>query len=150
MNYDKIQVDILKAAYSHKMTLEGYMVEDDNVIVLDNKYAVIIPKDSWYLDTNKVFNNRPPMRLDLKKFTDNADQWLKDTGMSKRTPDGKGTLHIFVNEQDEKIYIDERLLKIFQNDKYDKLSYRGSTYNAPVILYDDMVNCLGLILPVVI
>ena len=81
MKFDKIQQEILKAAFKRDETHNEkcfqwlHFETDDNVCVVDHSVAIyIIPKKHWYLDTEKVFE-KPPVQLEalMKEENDAED-----------------------------------------------------------------------------
>ena len=145
MNYFKMQNNLLKlACKGDNMCDFNYNVEDDHVILLHKYYIVRIPVDEWYLDIEKIFDNKPPFKFDVNRMKDNATR-IKLTNES--VIEDKKTLRKFVNKDGQGIYIDENYLKIFTSDKYDHLYFEGSTCKYPVIINSDLGGFLGAILP---
>lgn len=148
MKYDKIQAELLKIAYK----LDGiktdfnYKVEDDAIIIVHNYYAVVIPKLLWFLDTDKVFRNKLPLSIDMRKFTDELD-FITDTRTTVTDLSAK-PLHVLINKRGENIYINENYFKIFTNDKYDFLIFKGGSPKNPVAIFNQNEQLLGIIMPV--
>ena len=147
MKFDKIQIELLKLAYNCKLGNKyRYKVEDDKVVVSNGNYLMFIPKLLWFLDTEAVFRNKMPLTLKFDEFMKN-NKPITDTLSTVRIVDGR-QLHVFKTQDGEEIFIDESILKLFQNDKYDKLHYEGTNRKAPIAVYDDVDRLLGIILPV--
>ena len=146
MDYFKIQNNLLKlACKGGKLYDFNYKVEDNHVILIHKYYIVRIPVNEWFLDTEKIFDNKPPIKFDVNRMTDSVTG-IKLTNESVIAD--KKTLRKFVNKDDQVIYIDENYLKIFTSDKYDHLYFEGSTPKAPVIINSEVGGFLGVILPV--
>ena len=146
MNYFKMQNNLLNlACKGDKLCDFNYKVEDDHVILINKYYIVRIPVNEWYLDIEKIFNNKPPIKYDINKITDNATR-IKLTNESLIVD--KKTLRKFVNIDGQNIYIDEKYLKIFTSDRYDHLYFESSNPKCPVIINSDLGGFLGAILPV--
>lgn len=148
MNYYKIQADLLKASLRDSVLATRkliYMHSGRCFYLIANAYVVVIPDDQWLLDTEKVFKNKIPANIDFKRFINDVKD-IKLTNERKLVDDR--VLIRFINDEKQHIYIDEKFLKIFQTDKYEKLSYKGTTPRAPIFIYNDLGEWLGLILPV--
>ena len=148
MNYFKLQNNLLKqVCKGDKIYNFNYKVEDDHVILIHKYYIVRIPVNDWYLDIKKIFDNKPPIKFDVNR--------MNDTGTIIKLTDelllvDKRTLRKFVNMDAQGIYIDENYLKIFTNDRYEHLYFRGGTPKDPIIINNDLGEFLGVILPTVI
>ena len=147
MDYFKTQNNLLKLACKRDKIYDfNYKVEDDHVILIHKYYIVRIPVNEWFLDIEKIFDNKPPIKFDVNKITDNATE-IRLTNESVILPD-KRTVRKFVNKEGQGIYVDEKYLKIFTNDKYDHLYFEGTTPKDPIIINSEVGGFLGLILPV--
>lgn len=148
MNYTKIQTDLLKlVSKDNNLRDFNYKVDDNRFYLIHAHYMVVIPDSEWLLDTDKVFNNKIPLNINIDKFF-----CLKDmeplTLTNKKAIVDKRSLVRFVNKENQNIFIDEKLLNIFNNDKHDFLYFKGTTSKAPVYVYNCVDEWLGLILPV--
>ena len=146
MDYFKIQNNLLKLACKRDNLYKfKYKIENKHVILITDYYIVRIPVNEWYLDIEKIFDNKPPIKFDVNKLTDNVTE-------IKLTNDlvivDKKTFRKFVNKSGQDIYVDENYLKIFTNDKYDHLYFEGSTPKDPIIIKSEVGGFLGVILPV--
>ena len=146
MDYFKIQNNLLKLACKRDNLYKfKYKIENKHVILITNYYIVRIPVNEWYLDIEKIFDNKPPIKYDINILNDSVN------GI-KLTNDlvivDKNTLRKFVNKDGKGIYVDEKYLKIFTNDKYDHLYFEGSTPKDTIIINSEVGGFLGAILPV--
>lgn len=151
MKYEKIQIELLKEVSKEKdkqkMHRWNYKLYDDEVMVTEGHYCVFIPKDKWFLDIEKVFAGKTSLTMEPKDMTNDSEPII-DTHQLKIIDDGK-SVHIFKNDKDEEFYVDEKLLKVIANDKYDTLHYEGSTPKKPIAIYNYENDLLGIICPVV-
>ena len=146
MDYFKIQNNLLKLACKRVNLYKfKYKIENKHIILITNYYIVRIPVNEWYLDIEKIFDNKPPIKYDVNILTDSVTE-------IKLTNDlvivDKNTLRKFVNKDGQGIYVDENYLKIFTNDKNDHLYFEGSTPKSPIIINSEVGGFLGAILPV--
>ncbi len=147
MDYFKIQNNLLKLACKKDNLYDfNYKIEEEHVILAHRYYLVRIPVNEWYLDIEKIFDNKPPIKFDVNRITDNTTG-IRLTNESVILPD-KRTVRKFVNKDGQGIYVDDKYLKIFTSDKYDQLYYESSTPKAPVIINSEVGGFLGVILPV--
>ena len=149
MNYADIQIDVLKAAYAKKTKNKTfpyrYGIVSDCICVTDTHKLVKIPQDICFLHLETVFSNMP---MNLRIICDDSKATAaSDTQVTKSlTINNKRLLiHIFkVNNSNEEIWIDARLLKGFdlKNSMFKAINRKN-----PLYIYEDGVM-VGLILPV--
>lgn len=152
MKFDKIQQEILKAAFKRDETHNEkcfqwlHFETDDNVCVVDHGVAIyIIPKKHWYLDIEKVFEKPPVQLQDLLK-----EQWdakeVDDLMIEKQIPTDKHSVRVFKGREEDspEIWIDVRLLKVFD---LDWCTFKGTKHNAPLFVYENG-ELAGAVLPI--
>lgn len=125
MKFDKIQAEFLKLAYSNNIKYQlNYKLGEDWVAVIHPHYLAVIPKSEYFLNTERVFNEKPPMNLKFDLFTDNTKP-CRDTGITCKCENGR--LHKFSAEDGTSVYVDEKYLKLFTPEKSDEIHYTCKT-----------------------
>lgn len=143
LDYLKIQTNILKTAYArdvkHKNTQNLiYGTDEENVWVVDQSYAIAIPRNVFYLSIPKVYN-KPPFNIGfLLKDLDMIDEVTK-TGTMRQIGD---RVCVEFDHRDFKSYVDAELLKLF-NDEAN--IYKQRDKKSPLYLFNDD-TLLGLVL----
>ena len=151
MKFDKIQQEILKAAFKRDETHNEkcfqwlHFETDDNVCVVDHSVAIyIIPKKHWYLDTEKVFE-KPPVQLEALMKEENDAEDVTDLMTERQTPDKKMVRIFKIEKKDSpEIWIDSKILKVFD---LDWCTFKGKKHNTPLFIYENG-ELAGVVLPV--
>ena len=145
MNIINAQVEVLKEAFKNKNTVI-YGVFVDNVIIGNAFRLYIIPKKECGVDlTNIDRNNIKIMQESSLKSFMNDNQFENITFTDDIKVVDKKTLRVFTNGNNEKIYVDEALIKNFD---LENSTFKGRNPKSPVYIYEDYVM-VGLVLPVV-
>ena len=159
--FEKLQMEVLKKAAKLDGSgspvsrprgkfpyMYGYTDSGDMVIVTDH-YACIIYKSFVYIDTKTVFR-------DLNQVSTNAINRMTDDDKTKPavlTSDlhkaGDILTNVFEVDGEERVYVDTKLLKPF-NDLKIPLTFSGSSHKSPIFVYDEDGRKLGLVLPVLV
>lgn len=116
--------------------------------------GVRIPKDYLYLNLDNVFkgndNNKRDkntFRYDVKKLGIYDDK--TNVQLTNRIIEASRKVNVFQTDSNEEIYIDSKLLSMFQKDKHD-LSFKTNKTNTIVYIYDSSIDdddgIIGLIL----
>lgn len=151
MKFDKIQQEILKAAFKRDETHNEkcfqwlHFETDDNVCVVDHGVAIyIIPKKHWYLDIEKVFE-KPPVQLEALMKEENDAEDVTDLMTERQTPDKKMVRIFKIDKEDSpEIWIDSKILKVFD---LDWCTFKGKKHNTPLFIYENG-ELAGVVLPV--
>lgn len=154
MNYLKIQQDILKATLNTKISLKQgvyvcpyFEMEDAIFVCPEALFGMKIPKNLFYLDKEKVFE-APPWDVGGKMMISNSVNTF-DAEDTRTVIDyihnkKKMKLHIFDVESGERVYVDERFMKYFD----DCTEFTGSTSKSPIYVWKNGV-VVGMIMPVI-
>ena len=149
MDYIKIQEKMLKDAYERDTKLKKFSYrygETDEIIGItpDGHVMFFIPKDKVYVNTDMIFKESIPVKLNC--FIDSQkDQ--KDVLMTNQIEiiGNKIQVRLFKTvESSENIWIDEKLLKYFD---LKRSSFKGMNGRSPLFVYE-YENLVGIILPV--
>lgn len=144
MNIINAQVEVLKEAFKNKTVIYGVL--GDKVIMGNSNRLYIIPKKECGVDLINIDSSNVKIMQEssLKNFI-NDDEYINVTLTDDIKVCGNTTLRVFKNG-DEKIYIDERLLKNFD---LKKSTFKGRNSKSPIYIYEGYVM-VGLSLPVYI
>ena len=151
MNHIKLQQDILKARYRESTGGRNlpymYGLTDTGVgIVVDRSYLIMVPWAVWYLDLEKIFQDRKPVNIEnmIKGHWDTIPAY--DTGMIRVLTQDKRNVGVFKLDKpdSEEIWIAINNLKYFDKEL---TTYTGTAKNKPVYLYE-YEALVGMILPV--
>ena len=145
MNIINAQVEVLKEAFKNKNTVI-YGVLLDNVIIGNANRLYIIPKKECGVDLTNVDSNnvRIIQESGLKGFI-NDDKYTSVILTNDIKVYDKTTLRVF-SKDDEKIYVDDALLKYFD---LKKSTFKSRNSKSPIYIYEDEVM-VGLVLPVLV
>ena len=143
MNIINAQVEVLKEAIKKKNAVI-YGVLDDKVIIGNGNRLYIIPKKECGIDLTNVDSNnvRIIQESGLKGFI-NDDKYTSVILTNDIKVYDKTTLRVF-SKDDEKIYVDDALLKYFD---MKKSTFKGRNSKSPIYIYEYEVM-VGVVLPV--
>lgn len=159
--FEKLQMEVLKKAAKLDGSgipvsrprgkfpyMYGYTDSGDLVIVNDH-YACIIYKLFVYIDTKTVFRDLNPVSTNaINRMTDD-DKTKPAVLTSDLHKAGDILANVFEVDGEERVYVDTKLLKPF-NDLKIPLTFRGSSRKSPIFVYDEDGCNLGLVLPVLV
>ena len=159
--FEKLQMEVLKKAAKLDGSgisvsrprgkfpyMYGYTDSGDLVIVTAH-YACIIYKSFVYIDTKTVFRDLNPVSTNaINRMTDD-DKTKPAVLTSDLHKDGDILTNVFEVDGEERVYVDTKLLKPF-NDLKIPLMFRGSSHKSPIFVYDEDGRKLGLVLPVLV
>lgn len=160
--FEKLQMEVLKKAAKLDGSgisvsrprgkfqyMYGYTDSGDLVIVTDH-YACIIYKSFVYIDTKTVFRDLNPVSTNaINRMTDD-DKTKPAVLTSDLHKAGDILTNVFEVDGEERVYVDTKLLKPF-NDLKIPLTFRGSSHKSPIFVYDEGgFEKLGLVLPVLV
>lgn len=152
MKYIKLQQDLLKAAdardgWKHKPFNNHWFETENQIFICPDAYWMMgIPKESFYLNIDKVFKDIQPFTSGNDLIKKSLDTFpAKDTHMvidvvKNRT---KMKLHSFIVNE-ETIYVNDNFLKYFD---LDESKVTGSGKRSPIYIWEGDV-VVGLLLPV--
>ena len=145
MNIINAQVEILKEALKGKRKHNViYGTLEDKVIIGNNTILYVIPKEECGIDlTNVDCNNVNIIQESVLKGFINDDKYTSVILNNDIKVYDKTTLRVF-SKDDEKIYVDESLIKYFD---LKKSTFKGRNSKSPIYIYEDEVM-VGLVLPV--
>lgn len=142
MDYLKIQMELMKESNKrdtkNKIVHIGYGFYKDRVVLINDFYAALVPKDRCYLNLETAFRNATA--FDAGKFFDYTTVPAKDTNAMVLYKKHKLRAFSFGKE---KIYVNEDFLKVF---KLDNPRYEAVNTRSPLFLFEGD-QCAGLILP---
>lgn len=159
--FEKLQMEVLKKAAKLDGSgipvsrprgkfpyMYGYTDSGDLVIVTDH-YACIIYKSFVYIDTKTVFRDLNPVSTNaINRMTDD-DKTKPAVLTSDLHKAGDILTNVFEVDGEERVYVDTKLLKPF-NDLKIPLTFSGSSHKSPIFVYDEDGRKLGLVLPVLV
>lgn len=159
--FEKLQMEVLKKAAKLDGSgipvsrprgkfpyMYGYTDSGDLVIVTDH-YACIIYKSFVYIDTKTVFRDLNPVSTNaINRMTDD-DKTKPAVLTSDLHKAGDILTNVFEVDGEERVYVDTKLLKPF-NDLKISLTFSGSSHKSPIFVYDEDGRKLGLVLPVLV
>jgi hypothetical protein len=147
MDYTKIQQDVVKYTKQFRLgrTHNGWVG-----IVIGSEAIIFMPKQMCLLDIDAVSEANKYNEIQesfFKGYYDAANMADKIdlTTELKMVPESKKPLVVFVNKNNEKIYVNTAYLDYFKTGV--ELNYKGTDYRSPVFIYscDELI---GLVLPV--
>lgn len=147
MDYTKIQQDVVKYTKQFRMghTHNGWVG-----ILIETFAVVFMPKQMCLLNIDAVNEANKSLGFQesfFKAYYDKADESdpIELTTELKVVPEAKKPLAVFVNKNDEKIYVNTAYLDYFKTAV--NINYKGTDYKSPVFIYscDELI---GLVLPV--
>ena len=141
MKFIKIQQDLLKQIGKEKgsLIIGKYCISDGNVIfTLDGHWAVIIPKEQFYLDFEKAFGNNGT--ADLARFIVEKEELKEAIPTNVSVSIGEMECRkLMVDGID--VYVDKKFLNYFNSDS----KFYGKDNKSPVFIYEKEV-LVGFIL----
>lgn len=152
--YVKLQTNIIKAFDKYRLTNKKsdfpYLLDeyDENIaIIINNYYVLIIPKSFWYLDNKKIFENRNTNIISKFIEAEKDKSCVEYFKTNECIICEKTTLVKFTTNSEKTIYLNEKYIKWFN---FSRSTFMGSGKKNLVLVFDDMNNLDGIILPVVI
>lgn len=159
--FEKLQMEVLKKAakldgsgnpISRPRGKFPYMygyTDSGDLVIATSHYACIIYKSFVYIDTKTVFRDLSPVSTNFIKNITNDRETKPATLTSDLHKAGDTLTNVFEVDGGERVYVDTKLLKPF-NDLKIHLTFRGSSHKSPIFVYDEDGNKLGLVLPVLV
>lgn len=168
--FEKLQMEVLKKAtkldgsgspVSRPRGKFPYMygyTDSGDMIIATCYYACIIYKSFVYIDPKTVFRDLNQVSTSFIKSITNDSETKPATltndlhkipGSVHQTKVGGVTANVFEVDGGERVYVDTKLLKPF-NDLKIPLTFRGSSRKSPIFVYDEDGCKLGLVLPVLV
>ena len=146
MNIINAQVEVLKEAFKGKRKHNViYGTIEDKVIIGNNTRLYIILKKECAIDlTNIDSNNVKIIKESVLKGFINDDKYTSVILTNDIKVFDNTTLRVF-SKDDEKIYVDDALLKYFD---LKKSTFKGYNSKSPIYIYEYEVM-VGVVLPVV-
>ena len=146
MNIINAQIEVLKEALNGKRKHNViYGTLEDKVIIGNNTRLYVIPKKECAIDlTNIDSNNVKIIQESVLKGFINDDKYKSVILTNDMEVYDKRTLRVF-SKDDEKIYVDDALLKYFD---LKKSTFKGHNSKSPIYIYEYEVM-VGVVLPVV-
>ena len=144
MNIINAQVEVLKEALKGKRKHNViYGTLEDKVIIGNNTILYVIPKEECGIDlTNVDCNNVNIIQESVLKGFINDDKYTSVILNNDIKVYDKTTLRVF-SKDDEKIYVDDALLKYFD---LKKSTFKGRNSKSPIYIYEYEV-LVGLVMP---
>lgn len=143
MKFIKIQQDLLKQIGKEKgsLIMGKYCISDGNIIfTLEGHWAVVIPKEQFYLDFEKTFGNNGT--ADLASIIVDKEELKEATPTNVSVSIGEMECRkLMIDEID--VYVDKKFLNYFNTDS----KYYGKDNKSPIFIYEKGV-LVGFILPV--
>lgn len=168
--FEKLQMEVLKKAakldgscspVSRPRGKFPYMygyTDSGDMVIATCYYACIIHKAFVYIDTKTVFRDLNPVSANVIKNITNDGKTKPATltsdlhkipGSVHQTKRTDITTNVFEVDGGERVYVDTKLLKPF-NDLKIPLTFRGSSRKSPIFVYNEDGCQLGLVLPVLV
>ena len=172
--FEKLQMEVLKKAAKLDGSgspvsrpagkfpyMYGYTDDSEDsgeLVIFTAYYACVIPKNMVYINTKSVFRDMTPATTNGIKQIINDEKTKPATltndlhkiqGSVHQTKSSEVTTNVFEIDGGERVYVDTKLLKPF-NDLKIPLTFRGSGYKSPIFVYDDSGRKLGLVLPTLV
>ena len=145
MNIINAQVEVLKEALKGKRKHNViYGTLEDKVIIGNANRLYIIPKKECAIDLTNVACVQVLQESTLKNFVNDNECTEIELTNDIRKLDDKRTLRVF-SKEDEKIYVDDALLKYFD---LKKSTFKGRNSKSPIYIYEYEVM-VGVVFPVV-
>ncbi|MDO5361955.1 MAG: hypothetical protein Q4F03_04815 [Eubacteriales bacterium] len=148
MDYSMVQLNLVKEANARDCKFKNFnskygKYKNKVGLIIDNASTmVLIPETAFYLDISKIFKNAEAMNIESVINMKNSKVLINTKQM---VVTDKYNLCVFQNDEHEKFYVNERLLKTFKSIK--KPIFVGTDAKSPIYVFeeDDLV---GLVLPV--
>lgn len=147
MNIINAQIEVLREAFNGKRKYNViYGTLEDKVIIGNNTRLYVIPKKECAIDLTNIDSNNVNIinESGLKGFI-NDDKYTSVILTNDIKVYDKTTLRVFSND-DEKIYVNDGLLKYFD---LKKSTFKGCNSKSPIYIYEYEVM-VGVVLPVVV
>lgn len=142
MKFIKIQQDLLKQIGKEKgsLVMGKYCISDGNVIfTLEGHWAVIIPKEQFYLAFEKAFGNNGT--ANLVRFIVEKEELKEAIPTNVSVSIGEMECRkLMVDGID--VYVDKKFLTYFNTDS----KFYGKDNKSPIFIYEKEV-LVGFILP---
>ena len=158
MDYTKLENEIVKNVLTNKDTnkyrIVKFTMNDGHTdferigVTIDGHMIVFIPSMFWLLDCEALKRVNPRLHIDDRLFQNFIKlSYDMDTVniTSERRLVATGTAVIFANGNNEKIYINEKLLNVFKTGV--ELNYKGRSPKEPIFVYS-CNDLIGAILPI--
>ncbi len=164
--FEKLQMEVLKKAAKLDGSgspvsrpagkfpyMYGYTDDSEDsgdLVIFTAYYACIIPQNVVYINTKSVFRDMHPATTNGIKQIINDEKTKPATLTSDLFDTGNAITNVFEVDGGERVYVDSKLLKHF-NDLKIPLKFAGSSRKSPIFVYDDYNGRkLGLVLPTLI
>ena len=143
MKFIKMQQDLLKQIDKEKgsLIMGKYCISDGNVIfTIEGHWAVIIPKEQFYLDFEKAFGNNGT--ANLARFIVEKEELKEAIPTNVSVSIGEMDCRkLMVDGID--VYVDKKFLNYFNSDS----KFYGKDNKSPIFIYEKGV-LVGFILPI--
>lgn len=159
--FEKLQMEVLKKAAKLDGSgstvsrprgkfpyLYGY-TDSGELVVFTGYYACIIPEPFIYINVESVFRDITPATSNAIMQITNDEKTKPAVLTSDLHKSGYILTNVFEVDGGERVYLDTKLLKLF-NDLKIPLTFRGSSSKSPIFVYDEGGSELGLVLPVLV
>lgn len=168
--FEKLQMEVLKKAAKldgsnnpvsrpgSKFPYRYGYTDSGDLAIFTAYYACIIPKPFIYINVESVFRDITPATSNAIMQITNDEKTKPATltsdlhkipGSVHQTKRTDITTNVFEADGGERVYVDTKLLKPF-NDLKIPLTFRGSSRKSPIFVYDEDGRKLGLVLPVLV
>lgn len=164
--FEKLQMEVLKKAAKLDNSVSpisrpagkfpymyGYTDDSEDsgdLVIFTAYYACIIPKSTVYINTKSVFRDMTPATTNGIKQIINDEKTKPATLTNDLFNAGNTITNVFEVYGGERVYVDSKLLKPF-NDLKIPLTFSGSSPKSPIFVYDEYNgNKLGLVLPTIV
>ena len=135
MKLIKIQQDLLKQIGKEKgsLVLGKYCISGNNVIfTIEGHWAVVIPKEQFYLDLEKTFGTNGT--ADLDRLITDKEELKEATPTNVSASIGEMDCRkLMIDEID--VYVDKKFLNYFNADS----KYYGKDNKSPIFIYEKEV-----------
>ena len=158
--FEKLQMEVLKKAAKldssnnpvsrpgSKFPYRYGYTDSGDLAIFTAYYACIIPKPLIYINVESVFYNITPAESKFIMRITNDEETKPAVLTSDLHKSGDILTNVFEVDGGERVYVDTKLLKPF-NDLKIPLTFRGSSSKSPIFIYDEGgFEKLGLVLPV--
>lgn len=169
--FEKLQIEVLKKAAKldgsrnpiprpgSKFPYRYGYTDSGDLAIFTAYYVFIIPEPFIYINVESVFRDIAPatsntiMRITNDEKTKPATltgDLHKIPGSVHQTKRMDVTTNVFEVDGGERVYVDTKLLKPF-NDLKIPLTFKGwSSRKSPIFIYDEDGRKLGLVLPMLV
>lgn len=142
MKLIKIQQDLLKQIGKEKgiLVLGKYCISGNNVIfTVEGHWAVVIPKEQFYLDLEKTFGTNGT--ADLARLITDKEELKEATPTNVSVSIGEMDCRKLIVDGVD-VYVDKKFLNYFNSDS----KFYGKDNKSPIFIYEKGV-LVGFILP---